>query len=77
MPAGAVEGGVSFSRAVVNGGKPIVVGGQGGGRGAYGRTDGGSDPGERLDEVAAAYQDLAASFWTAARLRYGLLVWIG
>ncbi|MEU0691775.1 YfbM family protein [Streptomyces uncialis] len=38
---------------------------------------GGSGPDERLDDVAAAYQDLAAFFRTAARLRQGLLVWIG
>ncbi|MFI5938955.1 YfbM family protein [Streptomyces uncialis] len=38
---------------------------------------GGSDPGQRLDDVAVAYQDLAAFFRTAARLRQGLLVWIG
>ncbi|GLF95092.1 YfbM family protein [Streptomyces yaizuensis] len=36
----------------------------------------GSDPGERLDDVAAAYQDLAAFFRSTARLRHGLLVWI-
>ncbi|MCM2388185.1 YfbM family protein [Streptomyces albipurpureus] len=36
----------------------------------------GSDPVERLDDVAVAYQDLAAFFRTAARLRQGLVVWI-
>ncbi|MFI1016127.1 YfbM family protein [Streptomyces sp. NPDC020965] len=35
-----------------------------------------AEPGERLDDVAVAYQDLAAFFRTAARLRHGLLVWI-
>lgn len=36
----------------------------------------GSDPEERLDDAAVAYQGLHAFFQTTARLRQGLLVWI-
>ncbi|MFE7131832.1 YfbM family protein [Streptomyces sp. NPDC057638] len=36
----------------------------------------GSGPGGRLDDAAAAYQDLTAFFRATARLRHGLLVWI-
>ncbi|MFI2215042.1 hypothetical protein [Streptomyces sp. NPDC020141] len=36
----------------------------------------GSEPGERLDDAAVAYQEPAAFFRAAARLRHGPPVWI-
>ncbi|MEO3977732.1 YfbM family protein [Streptomyces sp. CAU 1734] len=72
-PEGLVEG---VGPAGLAGAGIYPYAGSGPGEGPDEAAGAGGDPYGGLEDAAAAYQDLAAFFRVAARLRHGLLVWI-